>query len=289
MGTDRPVFEDRPRAKINLTLEVVGRRSDGYHELRSTFLRIGLADRLRVAPGGADGADTLTITGLPGAPTRHNLVTQALGALRSHVAIPLPALDVTLDKTIPAAAGLGGGSSDCASAIRLAQACWGISLAAEHELALGLRLGSDVPFFLSGLAEALVEGRGERVSPSSTVSDRAALLVWPPITLRTAAVFDRFDELITASSSDRDPHNDLWPAAASLAPALPNLRSALQSHTDREWRMSGSGPTLFALYPSAAEAREAGELLTSDHLPGLEGCLIYSVDFVGPDPIWRFP
>ena len=115
-------FEDRPRAKLNLTLKVVGTRSDGFHELRSVFLRIGLADRLSVSIGGADGADALTVTGLPGAPSHNNLVTQALTALRAHAEIPLPTLDVTLDKQIPSAAGLGGGSSDCASAIRLGQA-----------------------------------------------------------------------------------------------------------------------------------------------------------------------
>lgn len=288
MSADRPVFEDRPHAKINLTLEVVGRRPDGYHELRSTFVRIGLSDLLTMSPGGLDGTDTLTVTGLHGAPTRHNLVTRALDALRARVAIPLPTLDVTLDKAIPAAAGLGGGSSDCASAIRLAQACWGISLAAEDELALALGLGSDVPFFLSGAATAVIEGVGELVTPTAAISEAAALLVSPPIPLWTASVFNRFDQL-SAAGSGRDPHNDLWPAAASLALSLPGLRAALESHTNREWRMSGSGPTLFTLYPSVAEAVAAGKSLAVDPAPELEGCLINAVDFVGPDPAWRYP
>ena len=131
------MFEDRPRAKLNLTLKVVGRRDDGFHELRSIFLRIGLADRLTIDVGGADGSDRLTVSGLAGVSSHNNLVTQALDAVRARAEIPLPTLDVTLDKQIPAAAGMGGGSSDCASAIRLAQAVWGVGLSESEEMDLG--------------------------------------------------------------------------------------------------------------------------------------------------------
>lgn len=299
------MFEDRPRAKVNLTLEVVGRRPDGYHELRSIFLRIGLSDRLAVVPGGADGSDTLTVTGLPGAPIRDNLVTRALYALRARVEVPLPALDVVLEKSIPSAAGLGGGSSDCASAIRLAQACWGVGLATEEALALGSELGSDVPFFLSGALAALVEGRGERVTPLPDATDAGVLLVTPAIALSTARVFARYDDLgveprrialahvntrqlVEAAERVRDA-NDLWPAAASLEPSLSALRAELEGATGRPWMMSGSGPTLFALYASAAEAAEGGQALVAARLPSLADALINAVDLVGPDPAWRFP
>lgn len=283
------VLEERPPAKVNLTLAVIARRQDGYHELKSTFLRIGLTDRLTVAIGGADGSDRLTVTGLPGAPARGNLVLTALDAIRSRVSIALPALDVTLEKNIPVAAGLGGGSSDCASAIRLAQAAWGIGMSKEEELALAAELGSDVPFFLSGLGEALVEGRGERVSPAASISGGAVLLVTPPIALRTAAVFDRFDELNQPNSLEGDSVNDLWPAAASLAPSLSHLRSTLEGRTQDAWLMSGSGPTLFAPYPSVAQAAEVGRALVAARLPALDKALINAVDLVGPDPAWRYP
>jgi 4-diphosphocytidyl-2-C-methyl-D-erythritol kinase len=287
--TDAPTFGLRPPAKINLTLEVVGRRPDGYHELRSVFLRVGLTDRLTVKPGGADGSDTLTITGLPGVPVRDNLVLRAAEALRGRLGVELPTLDFRLEKNIPAAAGLGGGSSDCASALKLALVAWGVGLSEAEELELAAELGSDVPFFVSGLGEALVEGRGERVSPSSVISGGGVLLFTPPIALRTAAVFDRFDHLALPRLLEGEAQNDLWPAAASLAPTLPALREELERATGKPWLMSGSGPTLFALYPSASEAAEAGQGLAASQLPSIDNALINAVDLVGPDPAWRYP
>ena len=299
------MFEDRPRAKVNLTLGVVGRRPDGYHELRSIFLRIGLSDRLTVAPRGVNGSDTLTIEGLPGVPTRDNLVTNALKAMRARVEVSLPALDVNLEKGIPAAAGLGGGSSDCASAIKLAQACWGVGLSTQEELALGAELGSDVPFFLADVQAAVIEGRGERVTPLPEATDVGILLVTPPTALSTARVFARYDDLavepplsaltdvdtrrlVEAAERLRDA-NDLWPAAASLEPSLIGLRAELEAQTSRPWMMSGSGPTLFALYPSVKEAAQAGQVLLASQSVASDGALINAVDLVGPEPAWRHP
>lgn len=298
------MFEDRPSAKINLTLEVVGRRSDGYHELRSILLRIGLSDRLTMAPASDGVEDQLTVTGVAGAPpSRDNLVLRALDALRAQAGIDFPPLVVTLDKRIPAAAGLGGGSSDCASAIRLAQACWGVGLSETEELAVGTELGSDVPFFLSGVAAARIAGRGEFVDPLRDAAELGLLLVTPPIALSTARVFARYDDLeseprvpaadldtsqlIVAAQRLRDA-NDLWPAAASLEPSLPALRDVLEAHTSRPWMMSGSGPTLFALYASATEAAQAGQALVGSPSMALDGALINAVDLVGPDPTWRY-
>jgi 4-diphosphocytidyl-2-C-methyl-D-erythritol kinase len=299
------LFEDRPRAKVNLTLAVVGRRPDGYHELRSIFLRVGLSDRLSLSPGGADGADSLTITGLPGAPQRNNLVTRALNAVRARAEIPLPTLDVRLDKQIPAAAGLGGGSSDAASAIKLAQMCWGVGLSEAEELALGLEIGSDVPFFLSGASAALVQGYGERVTPLTDDVGAGLLLLTPPLEVSTARVFDRYDDLATETRSHqideidltdlpsmgnrlRDA-NDLWPATSSLEPSLVGLRDELETATNVPWLLSGSGPTMFALYPSVVDAAEAGKALVARRLPSIEKAQINAVDVVGPDPAWRYP
>jgi 4-diphosphocytidyl-2-C-methyl-D-erythritol kinase len=280
------VFEDRPPAKINLTLEILGTRSDGYHDLRSTFLRVGLTDRLIMQPGGADGTDTLTIAGAPDLPARDNLVLRAVQALRAHVAVNLPALDITLEKRIPIAAGLGGGSSDCASALKLAQACWGIGVSAGDELAIAAELGSDVPFFISGFPAANVSGRGELLEPADPPARSGVLLVTPAVKLSTPQVFARYDDLGIAHDESG---NDLWPAAVSIEPSLGPLRSALVETTGVQWRLSGSGPTLFALYPSVAEAAEAARALAADRSPVLDGSQINAVDLVGPDPAWRFP
>lgn len=281
---DRPTFEARPAAKVNLTLEVLGRRPDGYHELRSTFLRIGLSDRLTMAPGRGP-TDQLTLTGVVGAPVDANLVLRALAALRAHAGVALPSLDVTLEKRIPVAAGLGGGSSDASSALKLAQAAWGIGLSPTDEASLAASLGSDVPFFMAACAAARVEGRGERLVPIEPPAS-ALLLVTPPLSLSTAAVYARYDDLGKSSASDA---NHLWPAAASMEPSLARLRSWLEGLTSRDWLLSGSGPTLFALYPSVESAVEAGNSLVARRSPELENANIHAVDLVGPDPAWRYP
>jgi 4-diphosphocytidyl-2-C-methyl-D-erythritol kinase len=280
------VFEDRPPAKINLTLEILGVRPDGFHELRSTFLRVGLTDRLTMRPGGADGADALTAAGLADLPARENLVLRAVQVLRAHVGIQLPALDITIEKRIPVAAGLGGGSSDCASALKLAQACWGVGISPADELALAAELGSDVPFFTAGYPAARVSGRGELLEPAAPPVESAVLLVTPPVRLSTPQVFARYDDL---GIEHDEGGNDLWPAAASLEPSLTPLRDDLIAATAREWRLSGSGPTLFALYPSVAEAVDAGRALVEGRPAILDGSQINAVDHVGPDPAWRFP
>ncbi|MEO6349990.1 MAG: 4-(cytidine 5'-diphospho)-2-C-methyl-D-erythritol kinase [Candidatus Limnocylindrales bacterium] len=280
------MFEDRPRAKINLTLEIVGRRPDGYHELRSRFLRVGLTDRLTMQPGGADGTDTLMVSGLDDLPVKDNLVLRAVQALRAHVGIKLPALDIALDKRIPVAAGLGGGSSDCASALKLAQACWGVGVSEADELALAAELGSDVPFFSAGHAAAVATGRGEHLEPVEPPVESGVLLVTPLARLSTPRVFARYDDL---GKEHDESGNDLWPAAASLEPSLVELRTALTEATQLEWRMSGSGPTLFALYPAVTEAADAGRALVQSRLAVLDGSQINAVDLVGPDPAWRFP
>lgn len=277
-------FTARPPAKINLDLRVVGRRLDGFHELRSTFVRVGLCDGLTMRAAASD-RDTLTVSGLPGVPVNGNLVLSAVEGVRARAGVPLPGLEIELDKRIPAAAGLGGGSSDCAAAIELAQACWGIGLSSAHQLELAAALGSDVPFFLAGLSAATVEGRGEAVRPAD-VPHRAFVLVTPPVGLSTAAVFARYDDLGETTRGDA---NDLWPAAASLAPSLPALRAALVAATGVEWRMSGSGPTLFAIYPSIEAAVAGARSLVKDQPATVADCLIHAVDLDGPDPAWRYP
>lgn len=310
----------RPPAKVNLTLRVVGLRADGYHELSSVFLRIGLCDRLTVRAGGPlTAADTLTVRGLGDAPLPGNLVLKAFESLRAHTAVPLPALEATLEKQIPAAAGLGGGSSDAAAALRLAQLAWNIRVAPSDELRLAKSLGSDVPFFYFDMPAAHVSGGGETVSARSGLTGAnggiGVLLVTPARRLSTAAVFAEYDRASekrrateTADESVHDAFvdepsaqdlsgwaarnrdaNDLWPAAVSLAPELGALRDLLEQHTGLPWLMSGSGSTLFALYPSPAEAADAARALAAAQLSVLANALINAVDLVGPDPVWRYP
>ena len=290
-----PVIRLAP-AKLNLTLAIVGRRPDGFHALHSIMAPLGLADRLSLdlADGGQDtlfvaaGDAELEVLG----PAADNLVLRAIAAAR--VALgggrPAPALAARLEKRIPVAAGLAGGSSDAAAALDGALEAWGAGgtsvLSAEERLRIAARLGSDVPFFLAG-GLALVEGRGERVSPlPKAISGEppGVLLVVPRIAVPTPAVFAAYAASgvpingATRLTSDhlagelqrgltaRTLHdragilasaNDLAAASAAVAPAIVPFRRALARLTGRPIGLSGSGPSLWILYPSLEMARAA--------------------------------
>jgi 4-diphosphocytidyl-2-C-methyl-D-erythritol kinase len=277
----------RPRAKVNLTLSVGERGSDGYHAISSTFLRIGLADELTVGSGNNDGGDVLTVSGLSGADVGGNLVLRAFAATRVTLGVEMPPLVAHLDKRIPVGGGLGGGSADAASAVDCALQMWGAGLSPERRAQVALELGADVPFFVSNVGAALVSGRGENVVPQPVdPAIGGVLLVTPPIAMSTAAVFARFDELGGATGDDP---NDLWPAAVSVAPALGDIREEVESRSNRPWLMSGSGSTLFAVFESVAAAASVGRTLVASESEVLGGALFNAVDLVGPDPMWRYP
>lgn len=301
-----PVVRVAP-AKLNLTLAVVGRRDDGFHALHSVMAPLELADRLAFAPAFA-ARDRLHVTGEQtpdlGPPDR-NLVLRAIAAARAAcrsrgVDAPLSALSVRLDKRIPVAAGLGGGSSDAAAAIDGALEAWGVedALAPADRAAIAAGLGSDVPFFLAD-GWAVVEGRGERVTPLPAPRGPApaVLLVTPGLGISTASAFAAYASGIRPGSgavlaSSRHlagelagglpgstfsaragilaVANDLAPAAAAIEPALVPFRRALGRLVGRPVGQSGSGPTLWVLYASIEAAQAAAtrvrEALAADGL-----------------------
>lgn len=307
-------FRARPPAKLNLTLAVGPPADDGYHPLRSVFVRIGLTDRL-TARLDSGGRDRLVVGGPLSAPVDSNLVLRAAALVRQRAGLDLPPLAIELEKHIPLAAGLGGGSSDGAAMIELAAACWGVGLAPATRLILAATLGSDVPFFSADVPLALVEGRGEVVTPLPPIGgDLGVLLVTPPFEVSTPSAFARHDELGRRSTAgeatdqlmaaltaglDGDglvgwldrlaPANDLWPAAASLEPALIDVRQSAEQVTARPWLLTGSGSSLFTLYPSSSEAAEAGARLVGDWSAAAAPVLVCATDLVGPDPQWRYP
>jgi 4-diphosphocytidyl-2-C-methyl-D-erythritol kinase len=290
-----PVVRTAP-AKINLTLAVIGRRDDGFHDLHSVFVPLALHDVLTLAPsGGTDRADTLHVTGLDAGPTDENLVLRAIGAARAAVGEApgrpaTPSLAARLEKRIPVAAGLGGGSSDGAAAFDGALEAWGADLDPGARLRAAVGVGSDVPFFLAG-GPALVEGRGERVTPLTGVHGHPGiLLVTPSVAVRTPDVFAVFagshrgtggdgavrmtsahlaQELgnglsatdLVARAGVLASANDLLPAAALVAPGLVVVRRALTRLLGHPIGLTGSGPTMWTLYPSLADAEDAATVV----------------------------
>lgn len=250
-----PLHLEAP-AKLNLSLRVIGRREDGLHELDSVFVLLELADDLLLLPGcsglrleGTDaanlplGADNLAwrglVAGMGGAPDLCCL---------------------TLEKRIPAAAGLGGGSSDAAAAWRLGRAWQGEPdvVRGEDLVALAV-IGADVPFFAAATPAARVTGIGERVVPVAA-AEREVVLVHPPFGLSTAEIFA---ELRPDEWGRQE--NDLLAPARRLRPELDDLFAAVSAAGGRPM-LTGSGPTVFSPADDAEQAAALAARLGSHGL-----------------------
>lgn len=251
-------------AKVNLTLEVLRRRPDGFHDIRSVMQAINLADRLTFSR-----ATTLELRcSRPELENLDNLVWRAAELLRRETGTAHGAR-IDLQKRIPVAAGLGGGSSDAATALLGLNALWGLRLQRPDLRELGSRLGSDVPFFLGDSPCALAQGRGEQLTPLTPLPMAWVVLVNPPLPIATAEVYRGFPPhywsdgsrtaaWLAASQTGAgvpSPFNDLESVALTIAPAAGAARDALRSAGAPAAVMSGSGSTYFALFTGEAEAR----------------------------------
>jgi 4-diphosphocytidyl-2-C-methyl-D-erythritol kinase len=219
-------------AKLNLDLAVVGRRPDGYHEVRTTLQAISLHDLLLVEPA----ESTALVGGLD-----DDLVLRAQHALEEAAGRRLPAY-FRLVKRIPAGAGLGGGSSDAAAALRALRRLYGL----DQDLSgIAAGLGADVPFFLTGGA-AVASGLGERLGPAPSRAGWYAL-AWPRFQVSTADVYAMWDRV------GGQGENELTRAACEVEPRLAEFAGALGA----QWRMTGSGSAFFRSCGSRTEAEAA--------------------------------
>jgi 4-diphosphocytidyl-2-C-methyl-D-erythritol kinase len=276
MGAMAASLTEKAPAKINLTLRVRGRRADGYHELESLVAFADLADTLSLQPGG----DTaLGISGPFAAacgPAGDNLVVKAAAALGERVA-GMKTGRFQLDKHIPVAGGVGGGSADAAAALRLLARANGLSPGDARLAAAAKSVGADVPVCLDPRPR-IMRGAGEQLSAPIALPALAALLVNPGVPLPTRDVFAAFGGVVAAPREmsevprDRDAligfldayGNDLTQAAMTRAPVIGDVLNALRNVPGvRLVRMSGSGPTCFALFDTAAEATAGAARLSA--------------------------
>jgi 4-diphosphocytidyl-2-C-methyl-D-erythritol kinase len=269
------VIRERAPAKVNLVLQVGRARADGLHELCSIFASLELADELSFEEC---DRDELVCPGVEGP----NLVETALRLFRERVAADLPPLRVTIDKRIPVAAGLGGGSADAAAGLRAANALAGRPLDPDGLRGLGAALGADVPSQIEP-RHALVAGAGENVEPLQ-LPEMTLVLVPSGDGLSTARVYEEADR-IESTRERLDPdslralaagpletlaagvENDLQAAALSLRPDVGAPLRQLRAAGALAAAVSGSGPTVFGVFGdrSAAERaarRIAGALVT---------------------------
>jgi 4-diphosphocytidyl-2-C-methyl-D-erythritol kinase len=264
-------------AKLNLCLYVGPTRSDGLHEICSLFQAVTLADQLSMEPG-TSGEDEVLCPGLEGP----NLAAEALACFREQFGWEVPPLRVTIEKTIPVAAGLGGGSADAAAVLRLAVAASGISPDPGELARVAMSLGADVPSQLDP-GTSLVSGAGERVERVSSSLRLTALLLTGRGALSTAEVYARADALGLPRDALKDAtgrvrralakaggdalalegvlRNDLQPAAIELEPEAGQALSLLREAGAAIAFLSGSGPGAFGLFGSAKEAEQARAVL----------------------------
>ena len=223
------------RAKLNLDLAVTGRRPDGYHDVRTTLQAVDLHDLVTVATA---PETSLATSGLPITNPANNSVLKALVALEQATGRQLPT-SIHLHKRIPPGSGMGGASSDAATALR--------ALAALHHVTADLAavctaLGADVPFFLTG-GTALADQRGDHLTNVPTPSLWFAI-AWPGIELPTSDVYRAWDDMPTPANATAPNH--LTEAAMRIEPRLRAFANALISH-QAGWQMTGSGSAFFLI------------------------------------------
>ena len=261
-------------AKINLFLEVLNRRSDGYHNINSVLQAVNLFDRLHVRTERGRHTE-LVMQGAVGVPSDlSNLVVRAALLMQTRFD-RVGGLKIRLTKQIPVAAGLGGGSSDAAATIVAVNLLYGLGLTCPQMAALGAEIGSDVPFFFSG-GQALVSGRGESVESISLPTDYAILLVCPDLAVSTAEAYAALKRSLTDKQisfklrccrsaqelvcSLRLSGNDFERLQAECHPVLDDIRDRLLAGGAMLARMSGSGPTMFGVFEKAVAANMREEM-----------------------------
>ena len=265
------------RAKINLTLDILGKRPDGYHEVEMVMQSIELHDSLEFIPAGRD--IILTVEGADLAPGPDNLVYQAAELLRRQGRIKA-GVKIRLIKAIPVAAGLGGGSANAAAALKALNELWETGLSLTELMSLGAQLGSDVPFCLLG-GTALAKGRGELLERLAPCPRLGLVLIKPQFSVSTASVYRAY----TPGPAVNRPDNQVMISAIrnkDINGIAQNLANALESVTTRMHPeigrikaklsragalgvlMCGSGPTVFGLAADTETARGIAGCYKSD-------------------------
>jgi 4-diphosphocytidyl-2-C-methyl-D-erythritol kinase len=261
-------------AKINLRLVVLAREESGFHGLETLFCAISLADRVRVEPG-APGIHLEVLGDVDTGPIDRNLALRAAKCFFEETGIR-PAIRLVLEKRIPSAGGLGGGSSDAAATLRVLNACHGDPLDAPRLRELGATLGSDVTFFLAPQPYALAWSRGERILTLDPPEPRHVLVAHPGIDVPTPEAFQRlahlrgpryhpsahvidFRALSSWTGLETLATNDLEDVARERIPLLDTVKAAMRSAGAGITLLSGSGASIFGVFPDDSSVRRAEE------------------------------
>lgn len=245
-------------AKINLGLEVLRKRPDGYHDIRSVFVAIDLADEVRLAP--SEHLDVSCIPAMTARPEQ-NLAYLAAQTMLSHPSAAGKGAKILLTKHIPAGGGLGGGSSDAAAVLLGLREMYALPITDAEMHTMAASIGSDVPFFLHG-GSALIEGRGELVTPVQLTLPYHVVLVLPGIHVETAAAYrgviprgtvstrDLMQDIANIDGCQSHVRNDFEVSVFAQHPVLQEIKQRLLTLGASYASMSGSGSTMYGLFTS---------------------------------------
>jgi 4-diphosphocytidyl-2-C-methyl-D-erythritol kinase len=267
-----PLLHLRAPAKINWFLSVLGKRDDGYHDIKSLMQCIRLYDDLLF-----HHADTVEVISDVDIPLEDNLIYKAASLIQRYTSCR-EGVKIILRKNIPVSAGLGGGSSNAAYTLLGLNMLWDLGLSKRELCTIGLEIGSDVPFFLNG-SSALVEGRGEKVTPLNISSPMVFLLVKPPVSVSTAWAYKNMKKLTKTpvdiklfcqALKKKDfaclssmLKNDLERVVVKKYPVVSKVKEKLLEKGAFISAMSGSGPTAFGVFESNEKAVSAAREMDS--------------------------
>lgn len=261
----------RANAKINWTLDTVGLREDGYHLLDMLMQSVSLHDTITLSPAASLSFSAEGSVRVP--QNEENLAFRAAQALQQYIGTAQGAA-IHLLKRIPSGAGLGGGSADAAAVLRGLNTLWELHLPQETLLKIGLSLGADVPFCLTG-GLAHVQGIGEIITPLASARVYPLLIIQPCRGLSTPQVFKALDEMDVSSARPNNAQamaalgsgslpllaqslgNTLQPVAISIRPQIRHVISVLREYGARAAQMTGSGSAVFGVFSSTSAARTA--------------------------------
>ena len=261
-------------AKINLCLHVTGRREDGYHDLATLMQRVDIQDRLEITvSSGAEITACCPQLNLP--PGVENIAVRAARLFLSYIKEECR-VAVRIDKKIPAAAGMGGGSSNAASVLLALNDMLGVNLSQSELISIGVKIGADVPFFLYDQSAAWATGVGERLQPWPGLPPTAFVLVNPGIEVSTAWVFKTFGLTcsrpiakiprfpVRTSGLVRLLHNDLEIVTCQRHPVITAIKERLLAGGAAGALMSGSGPTVFGVFDDQDQAGKIAKVLSTE-------------------------
>ena len=274
-------MEFQARAKLNLTLDVLGKRPDGYHDLKMVMQSITLADTLALSR--RDDGELLVTSNLPFLPTgEKNLAAKAALSFYKALERDVPGLDIGLTKRIPVCAGMAGGSTDAAAVLRALNELEGSPFTQKELARVGEAVGSDVPYCVLGCT-ALAEGRGEILTPLTPLPVCWVVVCKPDFAISTPELFARIDSVKVRCRPDTDgliaalEMGDLTGVARRMynvfedvlperqAARVADIKNVLIQQGALGANMSGTGPTAFGLFDDEAAARAAAALLSEQY------------------------